>query len=410
VSVEFYLEDHSLKQDDWQSLLNTYCIDNDVDVHEEITFHGDVAQVLFPGSIRGFTVNLDSDTTARVRLNSLASRSDWKVAFGVMKQAVDQGGGTLNKEGEPVDTANLLPEHAETECMADFAFALGSLRSSMEEGSAALPIAHFSCRISPGDLAGAKADDPESLLAVEARLQDKVSDYVCAFTASVITATLDDKEVKICNYHHEPTLFHKEVDYVSMHGTSRDVEGLVPREKVEEILVAYLQDAGDFWYLPTINFGGKAELWEALDAVAEHKNKVKGDDDNTDYPALEALAFEMLSAVVGGEGGVGALAVVGGSEHPDAPLVLTGVTAAVEAMNDESIEGNPQKLLNHLVDNDVKPEVATAIVRTIITRGDDLAKAAESGATDADGPAAQKSGCASLLIAGFGAVVWLIFR
>ena len=402
MSVVFYVEDSSLKQDDWQKLLNTYTAENEIDMPDGVEFHNDHAQVLFPGSIRGLIVNVDSESTS-LRLNSLSSRLDWKAAFGILKTAMDEGGGSLNKEGEPYDPANLSPEQAETECMADFAFAMGAVRQALDGSSAALPISHFSVQVTEADFANANSDDPESLLAVEAKLQERVSDFICAFTASVMTVEIEGKEIKLSNYHHEPTLFHKEVDYVSMHGTSRDVEGLVPREKVEEILQAYLVDAGDFWYLPTINFGGQAELWQALTDVAEHQNLGGGGDKSAD-PELEELAFEMLSAIVGEEGGVGALAVVGRSEHPEAALVLVGVSTAMEAMNDDSIAGNPQALLNHLVENEVKPEIATAVVRTIISRGAELSKAAGGSGGSGGG----KSGCGSLIIAGIGVVIGML--
>jgi hypothetical protein len=163
---------------DLADLLNDWQADGHQDADVQLSADGTSATVFVPeASIRGFSIT--AEESPYVRLNSMASRGDWQLAYSFLRFT---------------DSYNLNPELPAEELTDDAAIARGTteLRSNIATLQAilhnrtervALPIRHFAVDVTKTDLPQGEAD----LDAVERLLIARVARYAAARVPSVLT-------------------------------------------------------------------------------------------------------------------------------------------------------------------------------------------------------------------------------
>lgn len=292
MSVEFTVEGNVLTLDDWDEVLRAWSDDRDEALFEDPCFVREQAALLGPGSIRGVLLRVDGGAL-RVRLNALASRADWRMAFEVVRRGLERGGGALVREdGRRYEARDLTPERAEADAVHDFLFASRAVRDSLQEGAATLPIAAWGLVLREGDLGA--CEDAAQVAAAEAALAERVARYAEAFVPSIMVLTDD---VRLTTWARIPTIVGR-AHLVAVEGLERPV----PVEAARALLGPRAEDVGGgLWYFPELDAERDAALLAALDRAsvdreawaAEHRDRLAAD--------AAAAAEERATAAPGGD-------------------------------------------------------------------------------------------------------------
>jgi hypothetical protein len=383
MSVEFSLNGNSLVEDQWIEVIKGALADLELEAYpqfQDLDFHGGDLQILCQGSIRGVSVHLENPT--RVRLSSFSSRVDWQLAFVAMRQALSRGGGDLDKEGLPFAGDQLTEDKAFAEFADAFAADVRSTARIMGENSVTLPISYFNCPLSGADFPNLENWGAADTEAAEALLQARVERYADCYLASVMQLQPEGSSeiIRLSNYYHGPTLFQKSVDYLSMSGETRSIDGMIKRETVEEILADYLEDAGEqLWYLPAIDFHAETALYDALSAAAEGKFGGGASDDSDAEsacdPEIQEMSFRLLRAMMQGQPTQVAAEIMS-SGHPKASEVMSAVSALMRAMSGDEPPSPAELMIMLATEDGVSAEVAANIVQMMAMRAEELSSAA----------------------------------
>jgi hypothetical protein len=120
-----------------------------------------------------------------------------------------------------------------------------------------------------------------------------------------------------------------------------------------------------------------------------------GEDEDTSE--VEEMAFQLLAATMRGDGEKAATDLLS-TGHEDAPEVMMAIGAVLKGFSEGGRSGDPQAVMNSLGEAEVSPRIRTAVVKMMMNRSDDLSQLASGGGGG-------KSGCMSVLIAGF-VLIW----
>ncbi len=260
MSVEFTLSGSSLDADRWDALLAKARREHDL--FSEACFVDGAAHLLGPGSIRGVVLSEEEEGIG-VRLSACSSRADWKLAYAVVRAALEEGGGTFTREdGETLAAADLTPEAAEEAAVKDFCFAAQVLRQSLSEGGGpSLPIGAFTLQVRDEDVPAECR--PEDVPEVERRLAERVERYALAFAASTLVLAVAGKRVRLATWARIPTLI-GDVHLVAVEGLERPV----PLPRLLELMGDRVERVGagerEGYYLPELDQVDDAELLAAL--------------------------------------------------------------------------------------------------------------------------------------------------
>ena len=129
----------------------------------------------------------------RVRLGTLASRTDWGLAFGLLRALVEQGRGTLvDPEGDPVRIEQLTEGEAAGFAMPHLTQGAAELKANvLDRGRpfAALPAPDYDLLVTADDFDASLADDALRLgIALEEQLAPRALRYERAMTLPVMAA------------------------------------------------------------------------------------------------------------------------------------------------------------------------------------------------------------------------------
>src|ERR1700682_3510174 len=166
-----YLYDLRDMLTDWQ--------EEHVEAEVEVAEDGTWASVFAPGIyIRGFSVR--NDDAPYLRLSSLASRGDWRLAFSFLRFAAD-------RNATPELTADEMSEERSQDRGAEeFRKGVRILQHMLyERGNEfmGLPVRHFALNVDRGDLPQGDVDFD----ALEQRLIDRAARYARARVPTVLT-------------------------------------------------------------------------------------------------------------------------------------------------------------------------------------------------------------------------------
>lgn len=257
MSVEFALEGCSLDAAGWDALLDGWAAEQPPgELFREPVLVKGQGFLLGRGSVRGVWVDLVG-TRLDLKLCSLASRADWRMAYEVVRRAVVQGGGVFVREnGDRLGAPELGPERADADCVAETVVIVRMVAAQLAKaGGITLPLDRFGVSVEPGDLPAACT--PADVPALEERLAARVARYAVAFAADTMLMV---NGVRLSTWARIPTLVGPKVDLVAIQGLDQPV----PLARLRELLGARAEDAGGSTYLPELREPADAELIAAF--------------------------------------------------------------------------------------------------------------------------------------------------
>jgi hypothetical protein len=278
MSVEFTLTGCALDEAGWDALLEAWAADRALLTEPQLV-RGH-AHLLAPGSIRGVVLARRDDGAVDVRLSALASRTDWRLAYSLVRQALARGGGTFtHEEGHTLGPDALTDAAADAGAIRDFAFAAGAAASAGGGQEVLLPVGAFSLAVAPGELPAALTE--AEVPAVEERLAARVARYAGAFHAATLVLGVEGKQVRLSTWARIPTLVAAKADLVAVQG----IEDPIPREALLEVLGPRAERTGDHVYLPGLDDAEDGELLGKLRGasvsveafVEAHRDRLEAD-------------------------------------------------------------------------------------------------------------------------------------
>jgi hypothetical protein len=336
MSVEFSLTGCKLDCAKWNELLEEWAGEQEEDLYDEPCFEEEeevpTMLVWGDGSTRGVVLSLgEGGRDVTVRFNVLASRKDWERGFEIMKRALAQGGGSIEREtGETYTAAKLTREQAHEEAITNFLFGAKSTRASLdrtEDKRALLPFAGFALPLTPADL---PACTRENQAAIEEALAQRLHRYGHAFRANVFET---ENKARVSTWGLEPTVV-GEVDFVAIEWNNNFFN--VPIGRLIEILGSRVEPLGGSHYLPELDPEKDRAILDTL-----QKEDV---DPNTAQPR----------EVVEGQAG-------GGQDH-EMRLIKQLTLFIMEQIAQHS---NPDKAKAELVKQGMEPEVAESLIAAV---------------------------------------------
>src|SRR5256885_10683448 len=149
---------------DLADLLNDWQADGHGDADLQLSADGTSATIFVPGaSIRGFSIS--TEESPYVRINSVASRADWQLAYSFLRFAADRNANPELTAEEQTDEAAVARG---TEELRSGIAALQSILYGRTD-RVALPIRHFAIDVTKADLPQNKTD----LDTIEQRLRSE---------------------------------------------------------------------------------------------------------------------------------------------------------------------------------------------------------------------------------------------
>jgi hypothetical protein len=149
------------------------------DANIQLSADGMSATVFVPeASIRGFSIT--AEELPYVRINSMASRADWQLAYSFVRFAADRNANPELPAEELTDEAAVARGTAE---LRSNVAVLQSILYGRGTGAVALPIRHFAVDVTRADLPEGSVD----LDALEGVLIGRVARYAKARVPSVLT-------------------------------------------------------------------------------------------------------------------------------------------------------------------------------------------------------------------------------
>lgn len=276
MSVEFTLTGCRIEPDRWDELIEKHqdeigellCCDD-----RPLSETGE-AQLFKEGGVRGVILYRRDDGDLGVRLGAFSSRADWRAAYSLIGDAIDEGGGTFTREtGVKLSREARSLVNAEIDAVQDLRHTVALLAKQVAEHSddpdgqpdtIAIPVASFSLQIDPNTLSQHPKD--AELLAHEKSLADRVSRYAEAFMAQAMVL---DNGARVGTWSGVPTVLPK-VHLVSCQGVAEEPLRLVPIEALGEILGDRAERLGQGgWFLAEVDLRDPKES-EVRAALAEH--------------------------------------------------------------------------------------------------------------------------------------------
>lgn len=249
--------------------------------------------ILGDGGIRGVVLAPASDPgespTLTLHLHVLSSSADWQLGFRILRDAVSQSITVTAADNERPLTADDLTESQASALQSaaweqdqrDIAEKLNHFSENPEEGvdshSAMLPLLGLALMVTAEEL-------KLSAEALASLLVDRAHRYATAYQASLMSfpAPKGIKPAKkgqpvppiyLANFPHFATLIPKQVQALTLQGESGNViDAFIPLSTFLEHFEEQIEDAGDFHFVPAIDFDSVPDI------VAEFK-KVQGSID-----------------------------------------------------------------------------------------------------------------------------------
>lgn len=285
MSVVFYLRGSRFTVPQWNVLLARWVEARKIQPYDEPQFddQGD-AHIWGPGSIRGVVLSRSSsDGNVEITLYTFASRQDWMWAFDIMRQAVKNGGGTVERGGgEAYGMDRLVPKEAESEAVRNFICAAECRR----ESTVFLPLGFFSMPLSPKEIAGCTL---ETLPKIEQALAARVQKYASAYRASIIE--LKDG-TKLSTWALIPTVV-GQVDRISIDWKGGMEIGLAD---LKAILVPRAEDLKGITFLPALDPQRDAAVLQAIEKKAVRMEQPQDSGDSLE--PIGRLAKQLVESAL----------------------------------------------------------------------------------------------------------------
>lgn len=380
MSVQFTFEESALELDAWDEVLRTWSGGLEEPLFDEPCFVREQAQLLGPGSIRGVLLWREG-ARIQLRLNALASRADWRMAYAVARVGLEEGGGVLAREdGRRLEAKDLTPERADADAVEDFCFVSRAVQESLKEGNATLPIAAWALVLRPGDLP--ICADAAQVAAAEGPLAARVARYAAAYVPSVMVLVND---VRLTTWAQIPSIIGR-AHVVAIEG----LDAPVPLERALALLGDRAEDVGDgLWYFPELEAERDRALLTALRAesvelerwadankerleadaaaAAERGQGAQAEPEGDPFAPIRDLARRIVSGMVARKGPDELRRELVRQGHPadTVDVVFMVLSRALEAFQGPQ-PPTPPEALDALVEEGVPAPLAEAVLLALL--------------------------------------------
>jgi hypothetical protein len=212
--------------------------------------------------IRGVRISQGSQCggPVKIKLLQLASRGDWAFAYRLLWAGLDAHGLISDDKGNQIDRALLGAEEMEKRFAVAWADDLqGMNRALQTQNPVPLPLAGYSLLVSADELrmeAGA----------LESWLTERADRLGRAYMPPMSTEQSNGQNFSFVNFSDIPSLIAKSTAFLKFDA----VQGkpLVPMAQFLAAVAGKIVDAGDYYYLPALNFATDAALVQQLKSAA----------------------------------------------------------------------------------------------------------------------------------------------
>lgn len=247
MSVDLTMTGNTLDTEQWISLYDRWGEQGDDELFHPVQLGEEEGLTHFfisgPGSTRGFYVILGGDDV-QIRLPAMASLGDWRRCYGVLRHAVDSGGGSvLTEEGASYSAEDLSIERADADGQPSIAFSLAAFGQQLAKSdeTAHLPTPFFKLAVSAQDLALGQ----DHLMA---RLAEDFARFAQAFRPSMKLGGGERGEGAAWGL--IPSIFPK-LDWLMIPSESGDDMLVLPWSELERVLGARFERVGeDAFFVP----------------------------------------------------------------------------------------------------------------------------------------------------------------
>ncbi|MCM8529914.1 MAG: hypothetical protein NE330_02035, partial [Lentisphaeraceae bacterium] len=102
---------------------------------------------------------------------------------------------------------------------------------------------------------------------IEKKISVQIETYGPIHHAKVKLIKSGNETQKVCNYHHLPSIIPKQVDFITLSGITKSIEGMVPLESFLEAMKDKLIDLDICYYIPEVNLHKEEEIFNQLNGV-----------------------------------------------------------------------------------------------------------------------------------------------
>lgn len=305
MSAQFWLTGNTLALDQWNELLESWALEQQVELYDPPEFNDDVdhpiAFIWGEGSIRGVNLTYHVDACEmEVRIGALASRTDWVLAYSLLRAAMRNGGGILERT-EGWSGTDLSEEQADCDAIDSFCAATRrKKRLPQNESNNAFMLSVGKLLIPCG-----RDEIPEctaeSMPAVEAALAEKVARYGRAFRGPTLELP---NGARIVSWSLTPTLIGN-VEGVLI----EPLKAIVPLDRLIDVLGDRACSLGDeAAYLPELDQERDRELLDRLslehvntEVLAKRRGTHADDEDLTARIVRASVHAVIVSLIAGDE-------------------------------------------------------------------------------------------------------------
>lgn len=238
-----------------------------------------VIHVLAEGGTRGVILTPQDDPAdeCQLQLNVLSSAADWATAHELMRMAIDLGMAVRDASGAALTIADVTEACARDRQEQAWSDQQAAVAAQLDQaGETAAADVHTHTAVLP--LMGRQLTITREELALpprelEALLADRARRFAVAYEASLMSFPgADGTPVYLSNFPHFATLIPKAAQALTLHGeTGQIVDSFVPLSIFLGLLGNRIEDAGEFHFVPDVDFAGEPGLVVALQ---EHQGKL----------------------------------------------------------------------------------------------------------------------------------------
>ena len=336
--------------------------------------------ILVDGGIRGVIVTPSSEKgdECTLRLNVMASAADWSLAFGILRAAIANGVAvTAADTQQSLHAADVTNEAALAQQSAAWVANQAAIAVQLDQAaenpereveshSAMLPLMGRAIMISREEL-NLSAGELESLLV------DRARRYATAYEASLMNFPAPKglkgakgktgQPVYLANFPHFPTLIPRQVQALTLHGESGNViDAFVPLSTFLEHLGDQVEQAGEFLYVPAVDFAALPEVVAefakaqgSVDAPSENRaisanvrqmifSRQTTGEEVSDDPELTAKDWEFLNTIP-----TLIFMLVGGSDGSITKTMRDGFSTILDRLSKEEAKHGEtmQRMIEH---------------------------------------------------------------
>ena len=384
MSNEFSIKNSSFLNNSWLAPIEKVFKRKDFTNYYNLDETMTQGYILGPGLISGFSVTIEKDLVS-LEIQDFANLLDWQLLYECLRSLLSAGKGILYKNGDQFSVININEDEASHMYYKHMKKAINDTRKIIikkEVDYTFLRVNDFGIKIQMADLPKAAETDTDYWSKIEKVLILQIDTYGPIHHATLEGIKTSDGEIKLCNYHHLPSIISKEANFITLNGITKSIDGMVPLDKFLEVLADEVIDLDFCYYLPEVNFHKKEDLYNSLNELRvalpleeDIQDETSGIENEINPIEIKTKVSSLVSQIIdrfrAGESEADisfSICTNVDAEIIDKDIAHATIEVFKEVKKDPSLTDSPERLSELLLEKGLPKEFTTLVLQIIFDK------------------------------------------